>query len=84
MNTEELKKELNKLKIPENFYSINEKSWLADAYILQKNYYIWEFYYVDERGGKNDYKTFKTEDDACEYMLEAIKKIWEHINKGKK
>ncbi len=73
MKHEELKKELKKLKIPESYYSINGNSWLADAYILQKNYYIWEFYYVDERGGKNDYKIFKTEDEACEYMLKALK-----------
>ena len=50
---------------------MNQKS------ILQKNYYIWEFYYVDERGGKNDYKTFIKEEDACEYMLEALKKEME-------
>ena len=73
MNVEELKKELKKLKIPESFYSINGSSWLADTYILQRNYYIWEFYYVDERGGKNDYKIFKTEEEACEYMLKALK-----------
>ena len=49
MKHEELKKELKKLKIPESYYSINGNSWLVDAYILQKNYYIWEFYYVDEK-----------------------------------
>ena len=72
MTVDELEKKLSAMGVPKRYYAINT-SYLSNTYVLQKNYYVWEFFCTDERGGKNDYKTFKTEDEACEYMLKALK-----------
>ena len=50
MRVEELKEKLNELKVPKEWYSINE-GLKFDAYILNKVYYYWEYFYFDERGG---------------------------------
>ena len=41
------------------------------TYILKynKKKRIWEYYDVNERGGKSDLKIFTTEDEACKYVL---------------
>lgn len=67
MTESELKIELNKLKVPEEWYSINE-GIKFDAYILNKIYYFWEYFYFDERGEKNEYKKFDNENDACNFF----------------
>ena len=49
-----------------------------DNHILRYNRIkrLWEFYFFDERGGRSDLKTFVTEEEACEYILnEAIETI---------
>ncbi|WP_372520993.1 hypothetical protein [Candidatus Ruminimicrobiellum ovillum] len=76
MKIEELKKKLSAMGVPNRYYAINT-SYLSNTYVLQKNYNKWEFFCTDERGGKNDYKTFIKEEDACEYMLEALKREME-------
>ncbi len=73
MNTQELQKEIKKLGIPSHYYSMNNNI-SADTYILNKVYNYWEFFYVDERGGRNDYRKFDNENDACMYLLEVLKK----------
>jgi hypothetical protein len=30
----------------------------SNAYILYKNYLKWEFFYLDEKGNRNDYQIF--------------------------
>lgn len=72
MNIQELQKEIEKLGIPSHYYSING-SISADIYVLNKVYNYWEFFYIDERGGQNNYRRFDNENDACIYMLEALK-----------
>ncbi len=76
MTESELKIELNKLKVPEEWYSINE-GIKFDAYILNKIYYFWEYFYFDERGEKNEYKKFDNENDACNFFLEKLKREME-------
>lgn len=71
MNVSELQKELVTLNIPKRRYVIND-SYPADIHVLQQNYNKWEYFYFDERGQRNDYKTFKTEDEACKYMLKIM------------
>ncbi len=73
MRIQELQKEIKKLGIPAYYYSINGNI-SADTYILNKVYNYWEFFYIDERGGQNDYRKFDNENDACVYLLEALKK----------
>lgn len=73
MNTQELHKKIKELGIPSRYYSINDNI-SADTYILNEVYNYWEFFYIDERGGQNDYRKFDNENDACIYLLEALKK----------
>ena len=42
-----------------------------DTYILEYNKKdnVWEYYFLDERGGKSGLKTFSNEEKACEYVL---------------
>ena len=80
MKIEELQKNLAELKIPKRRYVIND-SYPADTHVLQQNYNIWEYFYFDERGEKNDYKIFKTEEEACEYMLKIMNKLKKYYYK---
>lgn len=72
MNLQELKKEIEKLGVPSHWYSINGHL-CSDTYILNEVYYYWEYFYMDERGGQNDYRRFENENDACTYFLEVLK-----------
>ena len=47
---------LNKMGVPQSWYSINDRL-SSDTYILNKVYDRWEYFYFDERGKKNGYKT---------------------------
>ena len=51
-------------------YPLND-SVQSNTYILEynANERVWEYYYLDERGGKSDLKIFITEDEACKYVL---------------
>jgi hypothetical protein len=57
---------------PQNSYHLNDHSKEA-TYILKynKKKELWEYYFLDERGGKSDFKTFATEEEACEQVLNA-------------
>lgn len=71
MNVSCLIKELEKLGIPSNYYSING-SLQPDIYVLNEIYGMWEFFYFDERGGKSNYKKFDNEEDACIYLYKKL------------
>ena len=72
MDTKELKEKLIELKVNPNHYSLNGEL-KPDAVILFQNYNKWEVYYFDERGGKNDVRTFNSEKDACSYFYSLFK-----------
>ena len=72
MNIKELKKNIEELNIPKRRYSINGDI-SSDIYILQEVHTYWETFYIDERGGENDYHRFDNEHDACVYFLEELK-----------
>ena len=77
MDIQELKNKLMEIGVPNYYYSINGNI-SSDTYILNKVYNYWEFFYLDERGGRNDYQRFDNERDACVYMFEALKKEIEY------
>lgn len=56
----------------QNSYFLNDHNREA-TYVLEynKKQEIWEYYFLDERGGKSDFKTFATEEEACKYILDA-------------
>lgn len=72
MNVKQLEKILNNLGIPKNYYSINGHL-VADTYILNQVYSKWEYFYYDEKGNQEGYKSFDDENEACEYLLEKLK-----------
>lgn len=72
MNKDELKKELDKLGINSNEYSLSGDID-SDKIVLYQNYDKWEVFYFDERGGRNDEKVFSREEEACSYIYELFK-----------
>ena len=71
MIRKELNKKLYEHNVPERWYSINE-GLKPDACILYKNYLKWEFFYLNERGEKHDYKIFHNEEDAYDYLWKKM------------
>lgn len=72
MNRKDLKFELDKLGINENMYSLYG-DLVNDRIILYENYYRWEVFYLSERGTRDNYRVFFTEDEACNYILGLFK-----------
>lgn len=72
MTIEELKEKLSKINVKETDYSL-DGTLKPDAIILYKNYYKYEVFYMDERGGRNEEKVFTTEQAACDYIYYLLK-----------
>ncbi len=70
MKKEILEKELERKKIPKNTYNLNG-GLPNEAFCLNSNQGLWEVYY-SERGVKSSLKIFKTESEACDYLLQAL------------
>ncbi|MDI3322370.1 hypothetical protein [Pinibacter soli] len=71
MNLIELKDKLYWNNVPERWYSLNE-GLKADACILYKNYSTWEFFYLDERGERHDYRIFNNDDEAFDFLWKKM------------
>lgn len=80
MDRTELKKELDLLGVGEARYSLYDEL-KSDCIILFHNYYKWEVFYLDERGGRNEEKSFKTENEACLYIYGLFKDSVDTANK---
>ena len=72
MTIVELEKELNKIGVPKELYSLmiggfpNEKLCIVEEE-------TWQVYY-SERGHKSGLKVFDTETEACEFFLRKMKR----------
>jgi len=75
MNTEELKKALDKEGVKPIYYSLNgiRGPQENDTLILEKTGNKWVYYYY-ERGHKFDLQYFDTEDKACQYIFQKLTK----------
>jgi hypothetical protein len=73
MDINELKLKLVKLNVFTGFYSLDGEL-LPDRIVLFHNYCIWEVFYFDERGNRDNAKTFSSENEACEYIYKHFKK----------
>jgi hypothetical protein len=75
MNKDELKKELDRLNVSQDKYSLEGSiaNWYTIA--LVQDYKRWKVIYVDERGHQEELKAFEKEDDACLYIYNEFKKI---------
>ena len=72
MNVQELKSELDRLGIPEKEYSLFGNN-LPETFVLDHQS-KWLIYSIDERGGKGRIFSFETENDACKYFYQEMKK----------
>ena len=71
MNKQELRKRLMEEGVMESAYSL-EGGLPWDQYVLSEDSAgNWSVYY-SERGEKLGLRTFRTEDEACLYMLQRI------------
>ena len=69
---------LDEIGVPKRSYTING-DLLPDTCVLNQVYGKWEYFYYDEKGNQNDYRTFENESDACIYMLGILEnemKFW--------
>ena len=77
MTVKELKKELEKLGVPDIYYSLVKGGTPNERLCLVKNAdSSWSVYY-SERGEKDGMIHFDTENAACEYMLNELKEYIE-------
>lgn len=70
MKINELRLKLEKLGVPRRVYSLS--GWSDERLCLEKRDEVWDVFFV-ERGQKRAARTFETEDQACEYMLDELK-----------
>ena len=72
MTVIELEKELEKIGVSKNLYSILEGGLPNEQLCLVKED-VWYVYY-SERGRKTGLKSFEKESDACDYFYKKLKK----------
>ena len=88
MNKEELGKILIKLGVEPRNYTLNgppykDSSWVLESkFNLMKFSNIWSVFNF-ERGVIYDKKSFDTEDEACNYIYQKLKKHQELFNRFK-
>ncbi|MEZ5048381.1 MAG: hypothetical protein R2766_01890, partial [Saprospiraceae bacterium] len=63
-------KSLDKVETENNGFR-QVKSLKGDG--VQYDYGIWEVFYFDERGNRDNEKVFPSENEACEYIFENFK-----------
>jgi hypothetical protein len=71
MSREELMERLAINNVPKSLYSIDD-GLKPDAHHLYKNYSVWEYFYLDERGGRNDHRVFHVSSEAFDFLWERI------------
>jgi hypothetical protein len=67
MNLNELKSKLYNANVPDRWYSLDEGE-KPDAVIVYNNYSKWECYYLDEKGDKRDFRLFRSDQEAYDYL----------------
>jgi len=71
MNTSELRVRLESMNIRSTEYSL-DGSLQPAAIILLRKYAGWDVFYCDERGGEHNRKAFRSEAEACQYIVELF------------
>lgn len=70
MTFSELKTLFAKYEVPKTYYSFEDDFWADRFHLVKKD--LWEFYYLDERGGKEGYRQFDKESEACMFFFEFV------------
>ena len=72
MTRDELTAELRKLRVPDFAYDLSGSD-LSDTYTLRESDGTW-FVYYSERGHQWDMRVFFSESEACEYLLDLVRR----------
>ena len=67
----ELLDKIKENKVPSSLYSINQ-GLRPNAYVIHENYGIWEFFFLDERGARNNQRAFSSAESAYDYLWERL------------
>jgi hypothetical protein len=71
MTITELKNKLYWANVPERWYSLND-GLKANACILMENYGTWEFFFLDEKGDRHDWKNFSDVESAYDHLWKKM------------
>lgn len=71
MNRNELKNRLDEGRVPEWKYNLSGRGIGDNQYVLEKKGGQWRVYYA-ERGSASQSRSFDTENEACDYLLEKL------------
>jgi len=82
MNLLELRKKLDGIGIPKEWYLINE-GIKSDRHILEEFHGIWKYYYLDEKGNQRNECQFKMEDTACQYLYDKLNELFKYFPPNK-
>lgn len=86
MNREELKIKLAEIGIDARHYSLYG-DLEPDRIVLYQNYAKWEVFYFSERGTREDFHVFASEDLACQYIYNMLREemlFWKKIEEERK
>ncbi len=73
MTPKEFEEKVRTNKVPDELYSL-DNGLKPNAFILYKNYAKWEFFYLDERGVRNDFKEFTNGEEALHFLWAMLEK----------
>jgi hypothetical protein len=71
MNIEELKNLLKSNNVPNDLYNLDGYGRKDERFCIETDGDLW-FVYFSERGVKTTEVRFKTEDEACKYLLAQL------------
>ncbi len=80
MNRCELQKKLDAIGVPRNYYCLkgfDVPYCFLEGYVLDNTSNQWESYLMNERGTRTDFKTFDSEDNACDYFFSKVCSDWD-------
>ncbi|MDB5283846.1 MAG: hypothetical protein JWO06_2921 [Bacteroidota bacterium] len=77
MNLDDLKAKLRTNKIPENRYSLDGEL-KPMAYVLYENYAVFEIFYMNERGGRDDFHAFNNYEEALDFLWQRMEYYVKH------
>ncbi len=72
MDRFKLEHRLQQLGVNPAFYSL-DGTLCPDSVVLYNSYDTWNVFYLSERGNREKSRTFRSEEDACDYIYNLFK-----------
>ena len=74
MTLQELEVKIKILNAGQRYFVLNDPNGIS-IYILKYNKKkgLWDYYFEDERGGIHQFRTFQSEEEACDYVYNDAK-----------